>query len=69
MCEETWICVLGSLIVNILNSDVKAQVLLSFFNLFCVLCITAESCVCLVSLEPAVNTTVPKPSAFFSRQI
>lgn len=45
MCEEIQICVLESLIVNNLNSDVKAWVLLSYFDLFCVLCITAESCV------------------------
>lgn len=63
------ICVLESLIVNILNSDVKARVLLSYFYLFCVLCIIAESFVYLLRLEPAVNTTVPKRSAFYSWEI
>lgn len=45
MCKEIRICVIESLIVNTLNSDMKARVVLSYFYLFCVLCITAESCV------------------------
>lgn len=61
------LCYIGSLIVNTLNSDVKAWVLLSyFFHLLWVMCITSKSSVCLVRLELLVSTTLPKKSAFFS---